>query len=82
MKRVGFVVTCVVVFVLLTVAAGFYLFVAPVLVATDPSTSGFGVGFALFLYAQLWLLSAVWAFESMARLYRWPTPNVLARVLR
>jgi voltage-gated potassium channel len=52
-------------------AAFFYLFVFPALVANHSlPPSRIGVAFAAFLYVQLWMLTAEYAYRSAASLYR------------
>ena len=65
-------ISCIslVIFILLACMSAVYLFFVPALYAR---TGGYGTRwdllFAVFLYAQLWLLGAIQALDAVAKLY-------------
>lgn len=71
-RSTGRTVGLVVAAVLAAVGSPFYLFVVPTMVAaspTDGASEYLGVGFAAFLFLQVWLLIAMWALQSLSGLY-------------
>jgi len=69
MKTIGRKLTGTALLVL-TPLALFYLFVVPALVASSIlELNWLTTGFGLFLYAQMWMLTAEYAYESAANLY-------------
>lgn len=58
--------------VALVVASFFYLLIFPVMIAVNSSTIDvFSIAFATFLFLQLWMLIAEYAFTSASAFYGW-----------
>ena len=72
----------IILFMVLTLAALFYLFVLPALVANQTFEPGkLTVGFAAFLYLQLWMLIFEYAFSAPRELYGFKRKSLFFRSL-